>query len=567
MASRSDYQTGRRAGLSRNAMPPPLLKTVNGKARFEPKNIDDPPMDDTESELSEPEAPSLSQPRLSANLQGSRSDQMLMKPSLLSKHAENRPQSNSKPATDYSDSDESPRPSRADIQRTPYYGTSKRGQEQARQYSASQERNSDPKRTVSSQKSETMARPIKRNSPIDAASHPISNKKRALTSRLDEAREVRKLRGEPKSYSQKDKNASQRPRNVSEKPTIRSSRGKTAANRKGENRSTPPKKPLPSFKAYDDDPFDQFPGKASLKGPMKLPSWPSSPPGSPPKASFLKHSSLSPGVSPRRPIKAEFKHPSGSLPEPLQSPERKSTDLLRDPELSPKPLCKGKEEHDSFFDLSDLSDQSSSDVDRETRCPMCGDAVAKALLDSFSGGSRLHIRKQIQFCRLHKKKSAEDAWDARGYPSINWECLGPRLTTHHDFLRCIINGGSSHYASLLVDKVKEGKNRTLLKAEDSLTPGYYGPRGLRAFSENIIGKFSSMLRERAVEDRLISSRGYSSYVEAVLVPELAVQLISEDMGVEADEARKILEESRWIGDLLHEDTGDTVDHLSGDERA
>ncbi|KAK6227270.1 hypothetical protein QIS74_00825 [Colletotrichum tabaci] len=517
MASMSDYQTGRRAGLSRNAMPPPLLKTVNGKARFEPKNIDDPPMDDTESELSEPEAPSLSQPRLSANLQGSRSDQMLIKPSLLSKHAENRPQSNSKPATDYSDSDESPRPSRADIQRTPYYGTSKRGQEQARQYSASQERNSDPKRTVSSQKSETMARPIKRNSPVDAASHPISNKKRALTSRLDEARE-----------------------------------------------------PLPSFKAYDDDPFDQFSGKASLKGPMKLPSWPSSPPGSPPKASFLKHSSLSPGVSPRRPIKAEFKHPSGSLPEPLQSPERKSTDLLRDPELSPKLLCKGKEEHDSFFDLSDLSDlsdQSSSDVDRETRCPMCGDNVAKTLLDGFSGGSRLHIRKQIQFCRLHKKKSAEDAWDARGYPSINWECLGSRLTTHYDFLRCIINGGSSHYASLLVDKVKEGKNRTLLKAEDSLTPGYYGPRGLRAFSENIIGKFSSMLRERAVEDRLISSRGYSSYVEAVLVPELAVQLISEDMEVEADEARKILEESRWIGDLLHEDTGDTVDHLSGDERA
>ncbi|KAJ0168109.1 hypothetical protein CTA2_9856 [Colletotrichum tanaceti] len=565
MASRSNHQTGRRAGLSRNEVPPPLLKTLNGKDRTDtqPKNIDDPPMDDTESELSEPEAPSLSQPRQSANLQGSRSEQMLIKPSLLSKHAESRSQSTSKPATDYSNSDESSRPSRADIHRPPYHGTSKRGQEQARQYIESQESNSDPKRTVSSQKSEATARPVKRKSPDDAASHPFSNKKRAQTSRLDEAREVRKLRGEPKSYSRKDKNASWRPRNVSEKPTIRIPQRKNAAKRKEENRSTSTKKPLPSFKAYDDDPFDQFAGKASPKGLMKLPSWPSSPPGSPPKASFLKHSSLSPSASPRRPIKTDFKHPSGSLPEPLQSSEKKSTDLLRDPDLSPKPLYERKEEHDSFFDLSD---QSSSDVDRETRCPMCGDTVAKSLLDSFSGGSRLRIRKQIQFCRLHKKKSAEDAWDARGYPSIDWECLGSRLTTHYDFLRCIINGGSSHYASLLVDKVKEGKNRTLLKAEDSLTPGYYGPRGLRAFSENIIGKFSSMLRERAVEDRLISSRGYSSYVEAVLVPELAVQLISEDMEVEADRARKILEESRWIGDLLHEDTGDTVDHLSGDER-
>ncbi|KAK2005075.1 hypothetical protein LX36DRAFT_916 [Colletotrichum falcatum] len=345
---------------------------------------------------------------------------------------------------------------------------------------------------------------------------------------------------------------------------MKSSQEKAATKRKKEGRSENPNRPQPSFKAYDDDPFDQFTGKAPQKDLIKLPSLPSSPPGSPPRPKFLKHSSLSPGVSPRRNISAGFKHPSGSLPEPLQSPKRGLTGLV---DLDPgrKALHKKHEgEGDPFLDTSD---HSLSDIDTETRCPMCSEIVDKALLDGFSGGARLHIRRQIQFCRLHKKKSAEDAWDARGYPKIDWAILGSRLSSHYDFVLDIINGGSSHYASLLVDKVKGGKNRTLLKAEDSLTPGYYGPRGLRALSESIIDNFSSILRERAIEDWVISSRGYSGYVEAVLVPELAVQLICEDMKVKIDEARKILEDSKWIGDLLHEDVGDTIDQLSDHEQA
>ncbi|GKT54807.1 hypothetical protein ColTof4_08332 [Colletotrichum tofieldiae] len=562
MPSGSNYQNERRAGLSRNAKPPPLLKTLNGKSRFEPKNIDDPPMDDTESELSEPEPSTTSQPIPPENIQSERPGSKLTKPSPSSQRKENRFRSNSKPTIDYTDSDESPRSSRADIQRTPYYGTSKRGQEQAKQYSASQKGSSGPRRVASSQSSNTIARASKRNSPDDASPNAISNKKRALTSKLDDEKEVRRLRAGRKSYSQRDNKEIQLSKKLAEKSTMRSSQEKVATNRKKEARSTSPKRPQPSFKAYDEDPFDQFSGKAPHEGLIKLPSLPSSPPGSPPRSTFLKHSSLSPGASPRHTIKAEFKHPSGSLPEPLQSPKRKPTGL-RDLESISKPLSRKKEEKDSFLDLSD---HSISDIDTETRCPMCSEIVDKTLLESFSGGARLRIRRQIEFCRLHKRKTAEDAWDARGYPRIDWESLGSRLTAHYDFLQDIIKGGSSHYASLLVDKVKEGKNRTLLKAEDSLTPGYYGPRGLRALSETIIGKFSSILRERAVEDRLISSRGYSSYVEAVLVPELAVQLICKDMKVETDEARAILEESRWIGDLLHEDVGDTVDQLSDDEQ-
>ncbi|KAK1963711.1 hypothetical protein LY78DRAFT_739589 [Colletotrichum sublineola] len=563
MPSGNNYQKGRRAGLSRNARPPALLKTLNGKSRFEPK-IDDPPMDDTESELSEPELPTTSHTMISKKFPSEKVGSKLTKPSPSPQPKDNRFQSKSKPTADFSDSDEDIRSSRADIQRTPYHGTSRMGKEQAKEYNASQERKLGLGRGASSQGSNTTARVNKRELSDESLPNLASNKKRSLTNQFDDEREARKLRGERKSYSQRGKKDIERSRKLPERPMMKSSQEKPATKRKKEGRSASPKRPQPSFKAYDDDPFDQFSGKAPQKDLINFPSLPSSPPGSPPRSKFLKHSSLSPGASPRRIIKAEFKNPTGSLPEPLQSPKRELIGLS-DPGSSPKILYKKhKREKDSFLDISD---HSVSDIDTETRCPMCSEIVDKALLEGFSGGARLHIRRQIQFCRLHKKKSAENAWDARGYPKIDWGILGSRLAAHHDFVLDIINGGSSHYASLLVDKVKEGKDRTLLKAEDSLTPGYYGPRGLHALSESIVGTFSSILRERAVEDRIISSRGYSSYVEAVLVPELAVQLICEDMKVKADEARTILEDSKWIGDLLHEDVGDTVDEPSDDEQA
>src|SRR5262249_2532417 len=98
----------------------------------------------------------------------------------------------------------------------------------------------------------------------------------------------------------------------------------------------------------------------------------------------------------------------------------------------------------------------------------------------------------------------------------------------------------------------------LFKSEDNLTPGYYGPRGLRTMSEGIIRRFSTILRRRAVEDRLVSARGYMGYVQAVLVPELTVRLIMEDMKIGSEDARRVLGESVGLGELLSEDVGDVV---------
>ncbi|KAK7459034.1 hypothetical protein CaCOL14_003013 [Colletotrichum acutatum] len=534
----------RRAGLARDNRVRPLLSQVNGQRRTlvaDDRPVDRPP-DDSDDEITDPEPCRGSIPSKTV-------------PS--SKEA-SRVFSSTKPASD-SDDDQSAWSSRANMAR-PYFGSSKRGKEQSKMWSASQESSQGQAQYEGSQGSFSTTRGSKRNSPDGGALSPESKVTKARKIDLDDEKEAKRLLVRKKSYGRGENNRGRIRPPTKSKPWSSQER---PISKLGKEASAP-KMVQPSFKAYDDDPFDQF---LSQTPPKRIIEPAATFLSSPPHASahpVLKHVSLSPHSSPKRKAKAEFKLPSASLPESLQNPTN-ARPQLRNLESSPESDLKKTRKFS--FESSDLSDLDS-DLKQlvEARCPMCNEIVDEKLLHDFSKGARLHIRKQIQFCRLHKKKSAEKAWDARGYPKIDWEGLDTRIATHYSFLGKVINGGSSHFGDLLLDKVKEGKNRTLLKAEDSLTPGYYGPRGLRAFSEHIIGRFSSILRERAVDDRLISSRGYSSYVEAVLVPELAVLLISDDMVVEAEEARSILEESKWIGDLLHEDTGDTVDQLSDDEK-
>ncbi|KAK8140461.1 hypothetical protein PG984_000527 [Apiospora sp. TS-2023a] len=182
-------------------------------------------------------------------------------------------------------------------------------------------------------------------------------------------------------------------------------------------------------------------------------------------------------------------------------------------------------------------------------CPMCGQTVDSELLK-----------------RSHKRKEAEETRKSNNYPDVDWDGLESRFTDYKDFIRGILEGERpSHFASLLSNKVETGKDRTLLKTDESLTPGYYGPRGLRLMTELIMHSFSDTVRKRAIEDHLVAARTYTGYVQSVLVPELAVRLIMEDMNVDEEDARKIMQESSGLGDVLHEETRDVVVRESDDE--
>ncbi|KAI1143309.1 hypothetical protein F5Y05DRAFT_368191 [Hypoxylon sp. FL0543] len=221
---------------------------------------------------------------------------------------------------------------------------------------------------------------------------------------------------------------------------------------------------------------------------------------------------------------------------------------------------------------NNISDDEPEDVSTESiaattaRCPMCHEVVDAELLAKHSDHGRMNIRKQTAFCRLHKRQTAISARSQRGYPKINWKTLNTRLEKHQDMLKDILEGTRpSYYREVLKENVDSGKNRTLLKTEDSLTPGYYGSRGLRAMTEYIMQTLSPIVRKRAVEDRLVSARGYTGYVQVVLVPELAVRLIMEDMNVAEEDARKIMQDSIEFGELLHEDAGDVIAGVSDEE--
>lgn len=237
----------------------------------------------------------------------------------------------------------------------------------------------------------------------------------------------------------------------------------------------------------------------------------------------------------------------------------------RTPEaVSQRPEFKMPEGYNDYAPSSQLGDLEISlkEVPAEKKrnlepgkalCPMCEEQVSEEWLQDFSKGQRMTVARQAKFCRMHKRKSAQKTWEEKGYPEIDWNNLVARIERHHDYIESLIRGKISHFGELHLEKINTGKNRTLLKTEDYLTPGYYGLRGMSLMTETIVEIFSSLLRERAPRDRLISARGSTGFVQSVLVPELATKLIQGDMSLGADEARQVMQDSRAVGEILNDE--------------
>ena len=76
-------------------------------------------------------------------------------------------------------------------------------------------------------------------------------------------------------------------------------------------------------------------------------------------------------------------------------------------------------------------------------------------------------------------------------------------------------------------------------------------------SEFILDEFGSFLSRKAGIDPFLRTVGVADYVNAILVPELAVMLIMEDMRVDEKVARNIFYQSARLGELLNEETSVT----------
>lgn len=71
-------------------------------------------------------------------------------------------------------------------------------------------------------------------------------------------------------------------------------------------------------------------------------------------------------------------------------------------------------------------------------------------------------------------------------------------------------------------------------------------------------RFSLKIRRLAASDHIVKTAGVTGYAQLVLVPELAMRLVKEDMGVSDDSARQILRDSMVLGAELNPELNDAV---------
>jgi len=225
------------------------------------------------------------------------------------------------------------------------------------------------------------------------------------------------------------------------------------------------------------------------------------------------------------------------------------------------------------------SEEEIEEIDMlPSSCPLCGATVDEAFKMDWelehAAGRRMNIKLQERFCQAHREHNAARTWQDRQYPEVDWENLQARFNKHNGHLQAIMDGKKhSSFRTDLESRV-HGNNKGQMKSKieiaaensKSSSVGYYGSRGAKLMVEYISSTFAGRLRKLGAADRVIAAKGVvggvSGYVQSVLVPELAVALVMEDCGVDAEEARQILLDSADIGEALNSEEAEKVDRGS-----
>ncbi|RJE20501.1 hypothetical protein PHISCL_07171 [Aspergillus sclerotialis] len=210
------------------------------------------------------------------------------------------------------------------------------------------------------------------------------------------------------------------------------------------------------------------------------------------------------------------------------------------------------------------SAEESKSKPAQSLCPVCNEEVDPQLLEAFLAKPRRRVRDQLQFCESHQRTTAENQWQEKGYPNIDWDNFEQRIQGHFaDIEKLLVPDSPSYYHNVLVDTLKSGKakNFRLTLAGDGLEKiscGYYGTRGSTVMLQALTRRFSQKIRRLAASDQIINKAGVVGYTQSVLVPELAMRLVKEDMNVSDDIARQIMRDSINVGELLNANPNDVV---------
>ncbi|TKX27158.1 RTC4-like domain-containing protein [Elsinoe australis] len=293
---------------------------------------------------------------------------------------------------------------------------------------------------------------------------------------------------------------------------------------------------------------------------FKKPS--STPPKPKPKATFKRPNGLnaSPKSSPpeSRGSGQGFRRPTAAtdIPAPTADLDNISHPTLSSPLGSPISSPPPPEVEEVYLDGNSPADFAP--------CPICSEAVSKAFRMDWElehcAGRRMNLKMQEKFCQAHKENKAAAAWQDAEYPEVDWGGLKKRLGRHKRRIEEILEGEKgSVFRQELEDRVKMKESRTAVKSMEAGgvrgMVGYYGSRGAKVMTDYALKAFAAKLRALAGQDQLMVASGVaggvSGYVQAVIVPELAMSLIMEDMDVDEQRAKVVLEESSELGNLLN----------------
>lgn len=226
------------------------------------------------------------------------------------------------------------------------------------------------------------------------------------------------------------------------------------------------------------------------------------------------------------------------------------------------------------------------EAEEGTVCPLCNAPVSQDSYWAFWKGLPKTVKNQTSFCHTHRRASAETEYLAEDYPSLNglpyidWSRLAARIKTHRMALYNILadETPSTHrarYAPLaLTGKAaaiprartdlspsKQQELETYALDSHAVYPGYYGPRGRRLITEAVMTLLHAEIKKSS--DPVVLTSGPATFVQAVLVPEVAVRLIMEDLQCDEDKAEEVRDATFEMGSLLFEEVEDRVE--IGDE--
>ncbi|KAH6871950.1 hypothetical protein BKA70DRAFT_1353538 [Coprinopsis sp. MPI-PUGE-AT-0042] len=163
---------------------------------------------------------------------------------------------------------------------------------------------------------------------------------------------------------------------------------------------------------------------------------------------------------------------------------------------------------------------------------------------------RTGLRHDIyaDFCARHRCEVTEvPVAAAAGWPtSIDFHLLGEHVRTLQPTISDILEDVSeSHFFQLACDAMKPGPSGKRRGDGSNVFHrqgcGYYGEQGFEIITQTLSGMFSQEDMEA------LSPLTPALAIQEVLVPEAAVLLISEDLGLDFEAARLVLEESWSYG--------------------